>query len=189
MVGVLALSIQRWPSVRPTSGNVGPLALTQFWVNVHLTHFHSNADVSWEHNTVYIIKGNMWKYTSLFFFTVKTNLKLYLKGTENKTNKFCKIKLCCIIALKCRIQEADPEIISHSLTKQLEQIKVFTAWCWPVSIVIVIFDMLGWPIMLLLCMSSGSLLTVSIKNEDFLFISSFFTLHIEKLKLFILRIQ
>lgn len=124
-----------------------------------------------------------------FFFTVKTNLKLYLKGTENKTNKFCKIKLCCIIALKCRIQEADPEIISHSLTKQLEQIKVFTAWCWPVSMVIVIFDMLGWPNMLLLCMSSGSLLTVSIKNEDFLFISSFFTLHIEKLKLFILRIQ
>lgn len=124
-----------------------------------------------------------------FFFTVKTNLKLYLKGTEHKTNKFCKIKLCCIIALKCRIQEADPEIISHSLTKQLEQIKVFTAWCWPVSMVIVIFDMLGWPNMLLLCMSSGSLLTVSIKNEDFLFISSFFTLHIEKLKLFILRIQ
>lgn len=146
-------------------------------------------DASWEHNTVNIIKGNMWKYTSLFFFTVKTNLKLYVKGTENKTNKFCKIKLCCIIALKCRIQEAYPEIISHSLTKQLEQIKVFTAWDWPVSMVIVIFDMLGWPNMLLLCMSSGSLLTVSIKNEDFLFISSFFTLHIEKLNLFILRIQ
>lgn len=52
MVGLLALGKQRWPIVRPTSGNgwsvgVGCTELAQCWVNVHLTHSHLIADNSW----------------------------------------------------------------------------------------------------------------------------------------------
>lgn len=129
MVGVLVLSIQRWTSVRPTSGNGWSVGVDPILGQYPPDTFSFECRMMLVGSTTLFISSratceNIQVY---FFFTVKTNLKLYLKGTENKTNKFCKIKLCCIIALKCRIQEADPEIISYSLTKQLEQIKVFTA--------------------------------------------------------------
>lgn len=55
MVGPLALGKQRWPNVRPTSGNgwsitVGYTTLAHCWAYVHLRHSHSIANVDWWHN-------------------------------------------------------------------------------------------------------------------------------------------
>lgn len=52
MVGPLALGKQRWPNVRPMLDNgwpvgVGYTTLAQCWADVHLTHSHSIAEVSW----------------------------------------------------------------------------------------------------------------------------------------------
>lgn len=51
MVGPLALCIPRWPMLDQCWVMVVPLVLgTQRWANVHLTHFYSSTDVSWEYN-------------------------------------------------------------------------------------------------------------------------------------------